>query len=142
MAWGLWAVLGIMAASAAVPVVELVARRAGGSKKLRYFPALNTDDMPEVGVVKAELNLHGGDRPDTRVFIKRGATGGLTAFSAVCTHLGCLVSYNRLKDEFICPCHGGRYDSDGIPVAGPPPSPLKMLPVRFVEGGIEVGFYV
>ena len=98
--------------------------------------------MPEVGIARAELTLRGGDRPDTRVFIKIGVDGGITAFSAVCRHLGCLVDYNRLKGEFICPCHGGRYDQDGRVVAGPPPGPLNRLPVRVEGGKVLVGFYV
>jgi len=142
MAWGLWALAGIMAASALVPVVELVTRKLDDRKKLKYITVITTDEMPEAGIMKADLNIHGGGKPDTRVFIKRDASGTLTVFSAICTHLGCLVSFNRLKDEFICPCHGGRYNADGVPVAGPPPRPLDRLPVRVVDDDIQAGFYV
>ncbi|MBI5696322.1 MAG: Rieske (2Fe-2S) protein [Nitrospirae bacterium] len=141
MRWGLWTILGIMAASAAWPVYELVSRR-GKKKKQAFYRAAALDELPEVGMKKAELNLRGGERPDTRVFIRRDANGTLTVFSATCTHLSCLINYSRLKDEFICPCHGGVFDHDGNVVSGPPPRPLDRLPVKVEGGDVMVGFYV
>lgn len=51
--------------------------------------------------------------------------GELRAFTAVCTHLGCLVKWEVGKSEFLCPCHAGRFDAQGVNIAGPPPKPLK-----------------
>ena len=102
LAWGLWAVAGILGAAAAWPLYELASRRVS-EKKLVFFASLPLDDMPEVGIKKVELTIRGGDRPDTRVFIKQDAAGNLTALSAVCSHLGCLVNFNNFKQEFICP---------------------------------------
>ena len=141
MAWGLWTAALLIAAGAAWPLVGLLSRGGRGKETVYYF-ACESEDLPESGVKKVELNLRGGDRPDTRVFIKQEAGGGLTAFSAICTHLGCLVSFNRMKGEFICPCHGGRYDMAGNVVAGPPPAPLKRLPVRVEGGRVMVGLMV
>lgn len=62
-----------------------------------------------------------------------------TAFSAVCTHLGCIVQWNKDNREFICPCHAGRYDSRGAVLAGPPPRPLASIPVKLANGNITVG---
>ena len=91
---------------------------------------------------KVELTIRGGDRPDTRIFLRRDEGGALTAFSALCTHLGCLVNYSNIKKEFICPCHGGRYDPDGRVIAGPPPAPLTRLPVRVAGNKVQVGLKV
>lgn len=49
------------------------------------------------------------------------------AFSRVCTHLGCIVSWDEQKKQFHCPCHGGIYDAGGNVVSGPPPAPLNRL---------------
>ena len=68
---------------------------------------------------------------------KRGGT--LAAFSAVCTHLGCIVQWESDKQDFLCPCHGGHYSSDGIVTAGPPPKPLEKLPFAVAGGNITVG---
>src|SRR5512138_3458565 len=42
---------------------------------------------------------------------------GFSAFSLVCTHLGCTVE--RDEQGFTCPCHGSRYDADGKVTHGP-----------------------
>jgi cytochrome b6-f complex iron-sulfur subunit len=58
---------------------------------------------------------------------------GLIAVSRVCTHLGCLVQYDKESKTLLCPCHAGVYDLEGNTVSGPPPKPLPKLPLR-VEG--------
>lgn len=59
--------------------------------------------------------------------------GELAAFSAVCSHLGCVVAFNASKQTFLCPCHGGEYDAEGKVIAGPPPQPLQRLNIK-IEG--------
>lgn len=54
---------------------------------------------------------------------------GLVAFSAVCTHAGCVVTWEKQKKQIFCPCHGGTFDLQGNVVSGPPPSPLKKYRV-------------
>lgn len=58
---------------------------------------------------------------------------GFIAFSKVCTHLGCLVEYEKENNRLICPCHGGAYDLEGNVLSGPPPKPLPKIPLK-VEG--------
>ena len=60
------------------------------------------------------------------------------AFSAVCTHLGCLVLWENVKKEIACPCHAGFFDLEGKVISGPPPQPLKTYPVSVVDGKIMV----
>jgi nitrite reductase/ring-hydroxylating ferredoxin subunit len=48
-------------------------------------------------------------------------------FSSTCTHLACNVIWQPETGTFECPCHSGRFDSDGRPVAGPPARPLREL---------------
>jgi cytochrome b6-f complex iron-sulfur subunit len=52
---------------------------------------------------------------------------GIVAFSRRCTDLGCLVSWNREREQFVCPCHQGIYDKTGLNIAGPPPRPLDRF---------------
>jgi cytochrome b6-f complex iron-sulfur subunit len=63
---------------------------------------------------------------------------GFLAFSAVCTHLGCLVEFDTAKRDILCPCHGGVFDLDGRPIAGPPPRPLAAYIVSEDEGKVYV----
>ncbi len=65
--------------------------------------------------------------------------GVFAAFSAICTHLGCIVTWVPEKTEFLCPCHGGRYASDGKVLAGPPPKPLPSIPVVLSGDNLLIG---
>lgn len=41
-------------------------------------------------------------------------------YSDRCPHLGCKVHYLASADHYLCPCHQGVFDADGIATAGPP----------------------
>lgn len=69
----------------------------------------------------------------------RKAGGELVALSAVCTHLGCLVQWEKEKQTFLCPCHAGRYTAEGAVISGPPPKPLARIPFTVADGNISVG---
>lgn len=64
--------------------------------------------------------------------------GELRAFSAVCTHLGCIVRFEPEMNHLYCACHGGMFDRDGQVVGGPPPRPLPRYPVEVREGQVYV----
>jgi menaquinol-cytochrome c reductase iron-sulfur subunit len=61
------------------------------------------------------------------------------AISTRCMHLGCPVRYVQASQRFICPCHGGVYDFQGIVVGGPPVRPLDRFYTRIRDGVVEVG---
>jgi len=71
-------------------------------------------------------------------FILVNRNGSVRAFSAVCTHLGCLVEWLPQEEKFFCPCHSGYFDADGRNIAGPPPSPLEEYEVEVKDGAIYV----
>jgi cytochrome b6-f complex iron-sulfur subunit len=64
---------------------------------------------------------------------------GYIAFSRTCTHLGCLVEYNKNRQKLICPCHAGIFDLEGNVVSGPPPQPLTVLPLKIEGETIIIG---
>jgi Rieske Fe-S protein len=49
----------------------------------------------------------------------RDESGRVHERSAVCTHLGCVVSWNDAEGSWDCPCHGSRYDGQGRVLNGP-----------------------
>lgn len=71
------------------------------------------------------------------VIVIRDASG-FKAFSASCTHLGCLVKWDREKKELICPCHAAVFDANGGVVSGPPPSPLPAYKVKEIGTRVYV----
>jgi cytochrome b6-f complex iron-sulfur subunit len=71
---------------------------------------------------------------DKPVIVVNTAQGGLKAFSAICTHLGCIVEWDQPRKFILCPCHDGRFNPiNGAVISGPPPTPLSELPVT-VDG--------
>ncbi len=76
---------------------------------------------------------------DERVVVCQPEAGRFVAFSAVCTHAGCLVS--EVKDGTVnCPCHGSRFGvDDGGVVAGPAPDPLPPHPVTVRGDVVRLG---
>ena len=63
------------------------------------------------------------------------ADNDVRAFSATCTHLACIVGYQREHARIWCNCHNGEYDLHGKNVGGPPPKPLEPYTVHLVEQG-------
>jgi menaquinol-cytochrome c reductase iron-sulfur subunit len=62
-----------------------------------------------------------------------------TAFSGTCTHLGCAFGVDTERKLFHCPCHHGLFDlKTGAVLGGPPPRPLDPLPVRVVNGEVQI----
>jgi Rieske Fe-S protein len=59
----------------------------------------------------------------------RDGTGALHAVSPTCTHLGCLVAFNRAERTWDCPCHGSRFDVDGRVIQGPALADLEPRPI-------------
>ena len=57
--------------------------------------------------------------------VYRGTDGDLKVVSAVCTHMGGLVQFNKLEKTWDCPCHGARFDLNGQVINGPASKPLE-----------------
>lgn len=115
-----------------------------GYTVLRYL-----DPPPNTGDVTASVKAGPANSlaPNSGEIIKFGRTpvilirtpkGELHAFSAVCTHLGCIVQYRPDIKEIWCACHGGHYNLNGINVGGPPPRPLTPYDVHVQNDTIVV----
>jgi len=118
------------AAAALYPVFQYLAPRSGktGADKLVFAAS----DIPEG---EAKFFEYAGS---SAVLVKTNA-GVVVVLSAVCTHLGCIVQWEKDKQDFICPCHAGHYSPDGIVLSGPPPRPLAKIPFTVAGGEITVG---
>ena len=70
--------------------------------------------------------------------VVRTASGEVKAFSAVCTHLDCIVQYRSDQKQIWCACHNGQYNLNGKNVGGPPPRPLDEYVVKISGDDIHV----
>lgn len=57
--------------------------------------------------------------------VYRSEDGNLHAFSATCTHLGCVVAWNSAEKSWDCPCHGSRFNIEGQVLHGPANTSLQ-----------------
>ncbi|WP_105036264.1 ubiquinol-cytochrome c reductase iron-sulfur subunit [Cryobacterium aureum] len=84
-------------------------------------------DIPIGGSISATLD----GKP---ILVSQPTEGSIIAFSAICTHQGCVVKPG--EGEFDCPCHQSRFNgATGEVIDGPAPSPLEKIAVR-VTGGV------
>ncbi|HAM49324.1 MAG TPA: cytochrome B6 [Nitrospiraceae bacterium] len=116
--------------SFAYPLLRFLAPPSGEAKTKKLI--LGKGEVP-IGAAK---DIVFNDVP--AIIINRPGRG-LIAFSRVCTHLGCLVEYEKDKNRLLCPCHAGVYDLEGNVVSGPPPQPLPKLPLRVEGENIVIG---
>lgn len=76
---------------------------------------------------------------DKQVVVTQPAAGDFKAFSAQCTHQGCLVSQVQ-GNEIVCTCHGSAFStSDGSVLAGPATSPLPAQTITVEGSSIVLG---
>jgi Rieske Fe-S protein len=70
---------------------------------------------------------------DAKVVVTQPTEGDFKAFSAVCTHQGCLVETSS-DGEIPCPCHNSRFSlEDGSPLSGPATASLASVAIT-VDG--------
>ncbi|MEE1842167.1 Rieske (2Fe-2S) protein [Streptomyces sp. NPDC059118] len=76
---------------------------------------------------------------EARVIVNCPAKGQYKAFSAQCTHAGCLL--DKVEDNVgKCPCHGSHFDTTtGKAMHGPATAPLPSVPVRVESGKLVAG---
>jgi Rieske Fe-S protein len=120
----------------------LLGTSAGATLIAIFYPVIKFLIPPEIieatqnSVVAARVNelvtnsgkiFKFGNRPGLLVHTP---TGELRAFSAICTHLDCVVQYQPEMKGIWCACHNGRYDLNGQNISGPPPRPLEEYAVN------------
>ncbi|MGH3360418.1 MAG: Rieske (2Fe-2S) protein [Nocardioidaceae bacterium] len=82
-------------------------------------------DVPVGGSASAKVGTN-------EVLLSQPKKGTVMAFSAVCTHQGCVVEPDGA--ELHCPCHQSIYDAaTGEVKSGPAPQPLPKISVK-VDG--------
>ena len=64
---------------------------------------------------------------------------GFVAVSGICTHMGCFLKWDDLKQQIACPCHKAAFDTNGAVIFGPPPFPLPSYRVEISKGRIYLG---
>ena len=90
--------------------------------------------QPPALALTSEVPVGGGKiLTDKKIVITQPRAGSFEAFTAVCTHQGCIVS-SVSGGTINCPCHGSRFSvTNGSVVNGPAASPLAPVSIK-VQG--------
>ena len=117
------------------PATNGTATSAGGSAPATGGSAA-TGSAPAAGALAATSQVPdgGGKIIDGKnIVITQPRSGSFKAFSAICTHEGCIVS-SVSNGTINCPCHGSKFSiTDGAVVHGPATRPLPPIAIN-VEG--------
>jgi Rieske Fe-S protein len=126
-------VVGGALALSACGTAENAARDAASSAGAAASSALKE------AVSKATVPVGGGKvLADQKVVITQPTEGDFKAFTAVCTHQGCIVS-DVSGGTINCACHGSRFDiATGDVKQGPATQPLPRKTVSVTQDGIKV----
>jgi menaquinol-cytochrome c reductase iron-sulfur subunit len=74
------------------------------------------------------------------VYITKDRQGQVCVLTSICPHLGCTVPWNKEKEQFICPCHGGTFSADGSRISGPSQRGMDTLETSVQDGQLLVRF--
>ena len=103
-------------------------------------PSSSAAGEPAAGAIpQADIPVGGGKIfNDEKMVVTQPTEGEFKAFTAVCTHTGCLVG--SVSDGSInCPCHGSKFSiTDGSVQSGPASSPLAEKSVSVAGSGLTV----
>ena len=128
--WFLGTSLGALVVSVVYPVLSYLSPpHIAEASTAQVEAGLTTD--PELLEKGFKIVRFGADP----VIVVRVSEGDFRAFSATCTHLDCIVGYQKPENRIWCNCHGGAYDLTGRNVAGPPPRPLTPFKVNLAAKG-------
>lgn len=128
--WLLGTSAGALVAAIAFPVARFVSPPRIPEAETNQVEGGLTDD-PEFLDKGFKIIRFGADP----VILIRVADGDYRAFTAICTHLNCIVDYRKDKQLIWCWCHNGIYDLTGRNIGGPPPRPLTPFAVHLVPQG-------
>jgi cytochrome b6-f complex iron-sulfur subunit len=94
------------------------------------------EPSPIVNAGKPDRYPQGSLTPDPQngIYIVHGPQGIYT-LTAVCTHLGCLTAWKPELGIIACPCHGSKFNQDGVKIDGPAPRPLPWLKTSLDDDG-------
>lgn len=128
--WFLGTSFGALILSVVYPVLRYITPPRIAEVSANEVEAGDTND-PELREKGFRIIRFGADP----VILVRGADEKYVAFAATCTHLDCIVGFQKEQNRIWCNCHGGAYDLTGRNISGPPPRPLEAYKVNLVTKG-------
>jgi menaquinol-cytochrome c reductase iron-sulfur subunit len=140
-----WTVRGIGAATAGAvggPAIATLVSPIVRDRRPPSWEPIGPIERFETGRMhEAVVPVPGGAPAEAGVYVWAESAEQFTVFSRACTDLACPVRWDPGSQWFYCPCHGGIFDRNGEPKAGPPRDPLFRYQTRVRAGILEVDVF-
>ncbi|MCF0065294.1 FAD-dependent oxidoreductase [Dyadobacter chenwenxiniae] len=81
------------------------------------------ESVSEIPVGSGEIVTY----KDQKLAIYKDPHGKIHALNPVCTHTKCIVNWNNSEKTWDCPCHGARFDTEGVVLTGPARADLEKV---------------
>jgi menaquinol-cytochrome c reductase iron-sulfur subunit len=138
LATAIYGFAGLIQVGLGIPALRYLLSRPEGQQRTEWMDAgdlsgLEPDSPQEVTFRRIRTDAWKMSSGEGSAWVVKRSSGGITAFSPACTHLGCAYRWDAGPHQFACPCHGSRFAIDGKVLAGPAPRPLDRYEVK-VEG--------
>ncbi len=140
-------VLGGIAGLAATGGFSSPGRAQGGpSATARGHPIVDVAPLAKIEVgSEISFQYPDADSPAILIRLDRSAEGGvgpgesIVAFSTLCTHKGCPVSFKRSHNMLLCPCHWSSFDpaKGGRMVIGQASEQLPQITLQVNDGMVR-----
>ncbi len=89
---------------------------------------INKFKVKELDIDKIENDTgHVLEYDGVKIGLYKNAKGDIFTVKPICTHLGCLLSWNNLDKTWDCPCHGSRFDYTGKSLYNPAIKDLERI---------------
>lgn len=135
-----------LAGSVAAGLMPSLAAAADGAAPAGGYPVLDVAALDAIAEgVPLSFTYPDERSPALLVRLPQSAAGGvgpngsIVAYSSLCTHKGCAVSYRAERQMFICPCHWSSFDPAraGQMVIGQASARLPQITLRIKAGVVQ-----
>jgi cytochrome b6-f complex iron-sulfur subunit len=108
--------------------------KAPGAEKRPSEGRVKCGPLASLAIGSARFIPHGAGP----LLVVRTSDTEAQAFSAICTHLRCVLKWDDANRTILCPCHAGVFDRRGNVLSGPPTRALRRYPTEVRAGEIVV----
>ena len=120
---------------------SLPSSSASAAVRLAVLSGVFTGSALNVTVTNSALATVGGaalvESNAGNFLLSRTSANAFSVVEAVCTHEGCEIT-GVDGAEYVCPCHGSRYDRNGHVLAGPAKASLRQYPSSFAGDVVSI----
>ena len=97
-------------------------------------------DNPDIKISLSLKNIDNGVTylKQSQIFVYK-KDEQIIVYDAHCTHMGCILNFNKEKKQFNCPCHKSRFDIDGTKLKGPAKRDLDRIIFKIKDKTLYIG---